>query len=495
MVSLLAMAVLATGSLLHTLSALLRTPLLSALPALLAIIAAHHSPGARGYQPLSNSSLAALRAPTAAEFDITTGRLLAPILQPRVPGTAGSRAVLEHFVAFFRAELPAWTLTFQNSSARTPATGAGASAGPVVPFVNLIARRDPPGAVDGDLGRLTLVAHYDSKREPAGFVGATDSAAPCAIILHAATAVEAALARKWAATKTTEAAGGERALLDEPDQGVQILLLDGEEAFASWTNEDSLYGARSLAQEWERSPHAARSTYRDPLAAITLFVLLDLLGAPEPQVPSYFRTTHWAYAHLARLEARLRALHLFRSGPPHHHPFLTSPHADANAHDANDIHAPAVMVLDDHLPFMQRGVDILHLIPTPFPDVWHTPLDDGAHLDLDTVCDWARLLAAFVAEWFELEPWVRVGRVPVEGEALALALGLGKGKGNGVEGQSKAAETAEPSVLASASAAKGTGTGRERRSAEGEGGGGGGGGGGSGTGTGNEGRVISKTEL
>ena len=27
---------------------------------------------------------------------------------------------------------------------------------------------------------------------------------------------------------------------------------------------------------------------------------------------------------------------------------------------------------DDHLPFMQRGVSILHVIAHPFPRVWHT---------------------------------------------------------------------------------------------------------------------------
>lgn len=58
---------------------------------------------------------------------------------------------------------------------------------------------------------------------------------------------------------------------------------------------------------------------------------------------------------------------------------------------------------DDHIPFMARGVEILHIIPTPFPRVWHTPSDDGAHLDGDTVQDWARMVTAFVGEWMDLE--------------------------------------------------------------------------------------------
>lgn len=60
-------------------------------------------------------------------------------------------------------------------------------------------------------------------------------------------------------------------------------------------------------------------------------------------------------------------------------------------------------VEDDHVPFMARGVEILHIIPSPFPDVWHRLTDDGAHLDLPTTRDWARIVAAFVAEWMDLE--------------------------------------------------------------------------------------------
>lgn len=27
---------------------------------------------------------------------------------------------------------------------------------------------------------------------------------------------------------------------------------------------------------------------------------------------------------------------------------------------------------DDHIPFLRRGVEILHIIASPFPQVWHT---------------------------------------------------------------------------------------------------------------------------
>jgi len=43
------------------------------------------------------------------------------------------------------------------------------------------------------------------------------------------------------------------------------------------------------------------------------------------------------------------------------------------------------------------------MIPIPFPRVWHTSDDDGEHLDIDTVEDWAKLVTAFTAEWMDLE--------------------------------------------------------------------------------------------
>jgi glutaminyl-peptide cyclotransferase len=52
---------------------------------------------------------------------------------------------------------------------------------------------------------------------------------------------------------------------------------------------------------------------------------------------------------------------------------------------------------------LQRGVEVLHLIPTPFPGVWHTMNDDGEHLDMPTVEDWARMIIAFAGEWMDLE--------------------------------------------------------------------------------------------
>lgn len=184
------------------------------------------------YTPLSDASLRAIPAP-GDSFDIKTGSILAPILKVRVPGTPGIVEVRQHFIDFFSQNLPLWSLSTQNS---TQATALGGSP---IDFVNIIATRDPPWTQAGEVGRLVLAAHYDSKLTPKGFIGATDSAAPCAMILHAAKAIDEALTRKW---DDMQAKGETDGL--EGEKGVQIMLLDGEEAFVSWSDTDSIYGAR-----------------------------------------------------------------------------------------------------------------------------------------------------------------------------------------------------------------------------------------------------------
>lgn len=150
---------------------------------------------------------------------------------------------------------------------------------------------------------------------------------------------------------------------------------------------------RSLAAEWESQFHTTTSLHRTPLDSISLFVLLDLLGTSEPSIPSYFLPTHWTYQNMAALEKRMRHLNLLESKPSK--PFLWNSNKEAEQFYHGGIE-------DDHIPFMLRGVDILHLIPSTFPTVWHKMADDGQHLDLPTVRDWAKIVTAFAAEWLDL---------------------------------------------------------------------------------------------
>lgn len=186
---------------------------------------------AKAYLPLSNETIKIIPGP-GHDFDVKSGEILAPILIPRVSGTDGSTIVQRHFVNWFTKHLPKWKIEFRNSTSTTPI-----SRGKEITFVNIIITRDPPWAKQGDIGRLVLAAHYDSKYSPSGFIGATDSAAPCAMIMHAARNIDEALTRKWAPS-----AEGFQGLAEH--RGVQIILIDGEEAFLSWTDTDSLYGSR-----------------------------------------------------------------------------------------------------------------------------------------------------------------------------------------------------------------------------------------------------------
>lgn len=341
------------------------------------------------YAPLNDENLLNLPWP-AADFDIKTGSLLAPILKPRVPGTPGSLEVLQHFVDFWKTSLPDWRVELQNSTSTTPT-----SDGKEVPFVNLIASRDPPGALPGQTGRLTLVAHYDSLQKPEGFIGAIDSAAPCAMLMQVARSVDGALTKKWSEKRNTHDLDSLDA--DDNHKGVQVILLDGEEAFLHWTATDSVYGARALADAWENTLHPAGSPYHNNLTSIDLFVLLDLLGAKNSQIPSYFLTTHWAYQSLAKIEQRLRDLKHFQSSSTK--TFLPD-------HDKTASQFRPSLMGDDHVPFMQRGVEILHMIPSQFPSVWHTIYDDGEHLDMAAVEDWTRIFTAFTAEYMELDRYM-----------------------------------------------------------------------------------------
>jgi glutaminyl-peptide cyclotransferase len=157
------------------------------------------------------------------------GRLLSPILKPRVPGSEGHAAVQQHFVGFFATELPAWTLEWHNSTAIV--------AGLEVPIASLVFRREPPWTRLGQANWLTLAAHYDSKILPHGYVGATDGAVPCAVLMHVARSID-----RYVTQMHDEMAELGEGGTVEMDMGVQIVLLDGKEAFDQ--KGAALYGSR-----------------------------------------------------------------------------------------------------------------------------------------------------------------------------------------------------------------------------------------------------------
>lgn len=73
------------------------------------------------------------------------------------------------------------------------------------------------------------------------FVGATDSAAPCAMMLDLAETLNPLLE-----SRMERLHDGLEDDDDIADMTLQLVFFDGEEAFADWTDTDSIYGARPV---------------------------------------------------------------------------------------------------------------------------------------------------------------------------------------------------------------------------------------------------------
>jgi hypothetical protein len=73
---------------------------------------------------------------------------------------------------------------------------------------------------------------------------------------------------------------------------------------------DSIYGARHLADKMSRTQ---LPTGVSELKAIDLFVLLDLLGAKQPQITSSFDNTRDKFETLASIERRLARANLLHA--------------------------------------------------------------------------------------------------------------------------------------------------------------------------------------
>ncbi|XP_069787078.1 glutaminyl-peptide cyclotransferase [Narcine bancroftii] len=292
---------------------------------------------------------------------------LRPMLRERYSGSVGSIAVRQHIISQLRALQAGWVIeedTFQDAIPYGTVTFSN-----IISTLNPLAKR-----------RLVLACHRDSKYYNEWwfskvYVGATDSAVSCAMILEMARALDHRLLQM-------------KSTVDRPDLTLQLIFFDGEEAFQYWSENDSLYGSRHLAQKMENIAHPPGASETNQLHAIDLFVLLDLLGAPNPRFPSYFPNTARWHRRLQLIERRLHRLGVLSDHGTEVKYFWTTMRAGH--------------IEDDHLPFLQRGVHILHIIPTPFPQVWHTMEDNESNLDPTTIENLNKILQLFVLEYLRL---------------------------------------------------------------------------------------------
>ncbi|CAG8520072.1 2930_t:CDS:2 [Ambispora leptoticha] len=302
----------------------------------------------------------------------TYKEFLKPLLVKRVSGTEQHAKVQEFIVNQFTNL--GWHVERDNFTSVTPLGEK--------PFSNIIVTKDI--AISK---RLVLAAHYDSKYfEPPNdnFIGATDSAFPCALLIDLAYSLNQLLSDQ-----------------NKADVTLQIIFFDGEEAFRDWTDTDSLYGSRHLAKKWEET-YITRTDYfqhqaTSLLDGIEALVLLDLLGAKDPKITNYFPTTSWLYKNIARIEERLWKQSLLKEDEDD---------LDKDFMFDSSLGSSVLMniISDDHVPFMIRGVPILHIITEPFPSVWHKLDDNEKALDPDIMYNLNLIIRIFVAEYFDLKP-------------------------------------------------------------------------------------------
>ncbi|KAJ1983459.1 hypothetical protein H4R34_001256 [Dimargaris verticillata] len=291
-----------------------------------------------------------------------TGEFLKPFLVKRVPGTEGNKQVQQYIIETMTKL--GWFIETDPFTADTPLGR--------IDFRNIIATKNPKAPT-----RLMLSAHFDSKYFAPGkgdFIGATDSAVPCALLLDIAHTLDK-LIDEW----------------HNPYVTVQLVFFDGEEAFKGQVPEDFIWGAKHLASYWEQPQLFAfpgSGQDKPPLQKIDLMVLLDLIGTPQPLFHDYFDITSDYFKAMAGLERRLRKMFLLTSSQTY---FNTKTKYQGR-------------MIDDHVPFVERDVPVLHLIPWPFPDVWHTVRDDASCLDMATIHNFSVLMRVFVASYLKAHP-------------------------------------------------------------------------------------------
>ncbi len=169
---------------------------------------------------------------------------------------------------------------------------------------------------------VVLTGHYDTKTFPGRyFAGANDGGSSTGFLLEMA-----------------------RVLCRQPQKNdVYIVWLDGEEAYAEWTDTDSLYGSRHLSEKWQKEGF---------LPKIKALVNVDMIGDSDLQLVEEMASTEW----LRKLVWQTaRELGLNKYFPP-----LSG------------------TITDDHRPFLDKGVPALDLIDFdygPHNSYWHTDND------------------------------------------------------------------------------------------------------------------------
>jgi Peptidase family M28 len=213
--------------------------------------------------------------------------------------------------AYIHAHLRGDEVQDDDFTANTPA-------GPF-PIHNIIAKF--PGSKDGI---IVVAGHYDTNYpfRNNGYVGANDGGSSTALLLE--------LAGQLHSKK-----------LD--GYSVWLVWTDGEEAVKKWTDTDSVYGSRHLAELWQQN---------GTLKKTKAFLLVDMIGDADLNIDQDENSTPWLEQLVYEAATRLGyQSHFF---------------------------AREIAIGDDHTPFVARGVPCADLIDFDYGYdnvFWHTPQD------------------------------------------------------------------------------------------------------------------------
>jgi hypothetical protein len=223
---------------------------------------------------------------------------------PRPPGSPALRNLRAYILA--ELKLRGCAIVEDSFTGHTPL-------GPI-PMVNIIAR------FPGKSGRaVVFTGHYDTKLEPlVRFVGADDGGSSTAFLLEMAEVLQGA-PRK---------------------DDVYLVWFDGEEAtHEEWTDADSLYGSRHLAERW-----AADNT----LGRIKALINVDMIGDKDLDIMDEQNSSPALRKLIWSTARRLGyGKYFLETGGP---------------------------TDDDHMPFVRMGVEAVDLIDFD-KNYWHTPQD------------------------------------------------------------------------------------------------------------------------
>ena len=124
---------------------------------------------------------------------------------------------------------------------------------------------------------------------------------------------------------------------------------------------------------------------------IEVMVLLDLLGAKNPVFYSHFSETNALHSRLVSIEQKLNDLGLMESDRHSRTQYFKNSKSWFGG------------IEDDHIPFLDRGVPVVHVIPTPFPEVWHKESDNLDNIHFPTVNNLFKIFKVFVAQYLNLD--------------------------------------------------------------------------------------------